>query len=109
MSTAAGTITATLAVLLCVDTCACTRASAPFTSAPMSHFFFVWQPFPNKDARSILLKWRLALVVPQHKYGEDSREDDLEIDKEINCMLEVIVLAHLVLVNHLLRVISNVR
>ena len=52
---------------------------------------------------------RGRLFVAPHEQDEHAREDHLEVDEEVDRVLEVVVLAHLVLVDHLLRVVRDVQ
>ena len=49
------------------------------------------------------------LFIAPHEQDEHAREDHLEVDEEVDRVLEVVVLAHLVLVDHLLRVVRDVQ
>ena len=49
------------------------------------------------------------LFIAPHEQDEHAREDHLEVEEEVDRVLEVVVLAHLVLIDHLLRVVRDVQ
>ena len=45
---------------------------------------------------------RLVIIIRTHQHEENSLEDGFEVDEEVSRMLEVVVLTHLILCNHIL-------
>lgn len=50
----------------------------------------------------------LSIAASTHQNDQEVGEDVLEVDEEVDGVLQVVVLAHFVLVDHLLRVVRNV-
>lgn len=62
-----------------------------------------------EQAEEALVSRADLVVAPPHEQDKNAREDVFEVDEQVHRVLEVVVFTHLVLVDHLLRIVSDVQ